>query len=62
MNTIEVGDFIEVPTWKTFGQVVSVQPSQIRPGAQDVMLQEHPEQAIRNCRTYRLMPGEYTFA
>lgn len=57
---IEVGDFIEVHAWRTWGQVVAVEPDRSGLGSAlslDVTLQEKPEATPR---AYRLEPGTYS--
>ena len=57
---VQVGDFISIPSWQTFGMVHEVRPSIM--GSDDsitVLVQEHPDQPVRNWRYYRLEPGEY---
>lgn len=55
---IEVGDFIEIPAWKTFGFVAGVCPSKVRTDTIDVTLQEDPERPNR-LKVYRLRNGEF---
>jgi len=60
-NKVQVGDFIEVPAWQTFGMVHEVKASMF--GSDEsitVLLQEHPDQPTRNWRYYRLEPSEYS--
>lgn len=58
-QTIAVGDFISVPTWETFGQVIAVEPAWYGSSdARRVLLQDAPEQAGR---WYTLEPNEYEF-
>ena len=58
----EVGEFIEVPAWQTFGQVVAAEPASMGSDyATEVTLQEHPEQPARKWPKFRLEPGEYNF-
>ena len=60
-NTIpEVGEFIEIPAWKTFGRVMDVKTAPLgSEKAIQVLLQEHPDQPARAWRSYRLEPNEY---
>lgn len=41
---LQIGDFIEIPAWRTVGMVMEIQPPM--PGTKEieVLLQEHPEQ------------------
>ena len=58
---IEIGDFIEVPSWSTCGQVQNVTGSMY--GSSEsctVLIQEHPDQPAESWKSYRLEPGEYT--
>lgn len=57
---VQVGDFIEVPAWRTAGMVQHVKGSMF--GSSDsvtVLLQEHPEQPARDWKSYRLEPEEF---
>ena len=61
MDKVEVGDFITIPAWETFGMVREVKPAPTgSPDAIRVLLQEHPDQPARGWRYYTLEPGEYT--
>ena len=56
----QIGDFIEIPAWHTFGMVHEVKGAPI--GSDDairVLVQEHPEQPVHYWRYYNLEPGEY---
>jgi hypothetical protein len=57
----EIGNFIEIPAWKTFGMVIGIEPAWH--GSDDairVLIQEHPEQRTADCIYFHLEPGEYT--
>lgn len=57
-ETLQVGDFIRIPAWKTFGMVTAIEPAQYGPdGMIRVALQENPESDRR--RWYNLMPDSY---
>jgi hypothetical protein len=55
---LQVGDFITVSAWETFGQVVDVKPAFYGSDhAQRVLPQERPEAVAR---WYTLEPDEFT--
>ena len=55
------GEFIEIPAWQAFGLVHTVTtPIYGSDEAVQVLLQEHPDQAVATFRSFRLEPGEYT--
>lgn len=57
-STIQVGDFISVPRWKTFGMVTVIEPAQYGPeGTIRVALQEDPNSD--RVRWFNLPPGTY---
>lgn len=61
-TTIEAGDFIEIPAWRVWGCVFTVEPSRSGLGSEraiDVLLQTYPEQPAEAMRRYRLEPHEY---
>jgi hypothetical protein len=57
----EIGEFIEIPSWKTFGMVIGIQPPMY--GSDDairVLIEEYPGQRIGDCKWFHLEPGQYT--
>ncbi len=53
-----VGDFITIPSWETFGQVVDTRPATIgTPDAIEVLVESKPDDPAP--RWYRLEPSEY---
>ena len=57
-DVLEVGDFVTVPAWKTFGQVIDTRPAMLgSDAAQDVLIETKPDDP--NPRWYRLEPNEY---
>ena len=58
---VQIGDFIEIPAWKTFGMVQAIgKPPEFSPeGTIRVLLQERPDQPARAWKYYNLEPGEY---
>ena len=62
METIKLqpGDFISIPAWDAYGQVIATDlPHYGSDDAQRVLLQEHPEQPASACRWYHLEPGTF---
>lgn len=59
-ESLQVGDFIEIPAWRTWGMVMEIQDPM--PGTKEieVLLQEDPDQPARLWRNYRLQPDEFT--
>ena len=56
---IQVGDFIEVPAWKTVGMVTGILlPHYGSENVQHILLQENP--VSDRVTRYHLEPGEYT--
>lgn len=58
-ESLQVGEFIEIPAWETEGMVMNVKPSLVIAGAIEVLMQEHPDQPLSAWRTYRLLPDEF---
>ena len=57
-DKIEVGDFIEIPIWKTTGMIVCILSAEYgSENVQHVLVQEEPE-SIKTTR-YHLEPNEY---
>lgn len=57
---IQVGDFIEIPAWRTEGMVIAIESAHYGSDeARRVLLQEHPDQPDSACRWYHLEPGQY---
>ncbi len=53
-----VGDFITIPAWETFGQVVDIRPATMgTPEAIEVLVEHKPDDP--DPRWYRLEPGAY---
>jgi hypothetical protein len=60
MDTLEIGDFISVPAWKTYGMVIGVDLAWYgSDDARRVLVQEHPDQRTADCKWFQLEPGEY---
>lgn len=55
-NDLEVGDFIEIPAWQTWGMVTSVAPA---PADNEIAitLQDRPDGPEKR---YRLKPDEFS--
>ena len=63
LNTLRVGDYIEVPGWDLSGRTIEVRPSVMgRHEAVIVLIQEYPEQPLNRCQRYRLEPGQWRLA
>ena len=60
MRQIEVGEFIEVPMWRTTGMVIDTRPPAYgSDDVQDVLIQEGPED--ERGRWYHLEPETFNF-
>jgi hypothetical protein len=68
MTTIEhaadlMGEFIEIPAWKTSGLVIGQEATIIgAEGSVRVLVQERADQPVGRCKWYHLEPGQYALA
>lgn len=58
---LEIGDFIEVPAWHTWGQVVAILPQSPLGSAASVTVRLEERRPEGPTNTYRLEPDEFIF-